>query len=251
MRSLLITVALVAALATAARFTAFESHVINVTAKVVHQPICDQGIAPLTEAATLDDPSLETLSVGHEEEEEKDEEKGDCFNLVAELDFGTVFPGETVSEEFVVCQSRRMWEHKKHHYEIDYDLYLSLKPKPDMPGFYPDLRPYILVQRDPAETDVEPDPDALGAEADFLPPDGIVPDYAAEGILKKKKDKCDRWIITVWVPHFVGEYQSITDPQGGTHGLLPAEATSDGWWLGADIKISAHGIKVIAGDGGG
>ncbi len=141
-----------------------------------------------------------------------------------DINFGTVFPGETVSDDFQLCLSDPSTS-------LTYDIALLLKPLDPDPGDFPDMRPYMVVERDPAEADSDPDS-----------ADGRVGDYVAAGSLDGPAgDTCDRWIVTLDVPHFESEYNPDTDPQGGSHGILPSDADPDGWDLGADVEITVNG----------
>ncbi len=141
-----------------------------------------------------------------------------------DIDFGTVFPGQTVSDDFVLCLADPSTS-------VTYDIDLQLKPLNPDPGDFPDMRPYMIVERDPIETDSDPDS-----------ADGRIGDYAASGSLdglSVPPDECDRWIVTLDVPHFESEYNADTDPQGGSHGILPPDADSAvGYDLGADVQIT-------------
>lgn len=144
------------------------------------------------------------------------------LTINTDINFGTVFPGETVSKDFVLCLNDSSTS-------LTYDLDLHLKPLHDGSGDFPDMRPYMTVQRDPAEADVEPDGSADGA------------DTFASGSLGPG-DECDTWIVSLDVPHFESEYNAETDPQDGSHGILPADADPDlGYDLGADVQITVNG----------
>lgn len=156
------------------------------------------------------------------------------LTINTDIDFGTVFPGQTVSDYFELCLIDP-------NSSLTYDIDLELKPLDplDPPlGDFPDMRPYMTVERDPAEApETEPDGSA----------DGRINDYEAEGSLDGPAgDECDKWIVTLYVPHFESEHNPETDPQGGSHGVLPPEAVPDpdGWDLGADVKIGVDGVVV-------
>jgi hypothetical protein len=62
---------------------------------------------------------------------------------------------------------------------------------------YKDLRPYLVVQRDPAELDIEPDNTANGTSND----------YSAQGSLNVTDgDNGDKWFVTLKVPDDLGDY---------------------------------------------
>ena len=152
------------------------------------------------------------------------------LTINTDIDFGTVFPGETVSDYFELCLSDP-------GSSLTYDIDLELKPLDPPPGVFPDMRPYMVAERDPSETDTEADPIA----------DGRAADYHAKGSLDgPADDQCDKWIVTLDVPHFESEYNAETDPQGGSHDVLPPEADPDpdGWDLGADVKIGVDGVVI-------
>jgi len=246
--SFLSVAAAAAVLVAAGRFAAYESHVVNIRAHVVSPPCEEPAVAGIEDEAILqDEPFLEEqpAEAGMLQNSNGVTAACDYLEINTEIDFGIVFPGQTITEDFIVCLSTYGYFHS-YSYQIVYTLELKLKPLPGHPGeFYPDIRPYIAVIRDPTEPDWEYDPDAGGEQA------GIVPaDYDAKGKVSKH-DRCDRWLVTVWVPHFPREYNEFTDPQHGSHGFLPEEADSNGWWLGGDVRVRAYGIQVIEGAGGG
>jgi hypothetical protein len=67
------------------------------------------------------------------------------------------------------------------------------------------------------------------------------------GSLGPAGDACDRRSVTLDVPHFESEYNPDTDPQGGSHGILPSDADADGWDLGADAEITVNGMVIHLG----
>ncbi len=143
--------------------------------------------------------------------------------------FGLVLPGEDYPDDFKICIKNAVSGD-----EVDYTLTLNTQ------GSLPDMRPFLLVVRDPAELDTETDPEA----------DGTVGDYLATGDLDKDAgDLCDTWLITLTAPHCQGAYNPATDPQasGATIPCIQQKPTLDpqtwitGSALGAEVEINVTG----------
>jgi hypothetical protein len=92
------------------------------------------------------------------------------------VDFGTAFPGERLTGNFTVLLVGTATQ-------LSYDITLESNPS------FEDIRPYLTVQKDPAEPDREPDRIASG-------PTG---DYHASGNLSST-DTSDRWLVVIDVP---------------------------------------------------
>ncbi len=146
----------------------------------------------------------------------------DPINLVQDIDFGVVLPGEVYPDDFEICiKDAATGDH------VDYTLVLNLK------GSLTDMRPFLIVQAD--------DPN----EADPLA-DGPAGDYQAEGDLDSPGDECDSWQVTLSAPHCEGAYNPFTDPQGSGATIdcdvdepTPDPQTwSEGSDLGAEMEIN-------------
>jgi len=109
-----------------------------------------------------------------------------------ELDFGYVFPGEVVTLYFTV------------HLEDDVTGTITYSVEMVVPdggfGSANDIRPYLVVERDPAE-DPEAEPDDI-ADGTKTP----IPDYEAEGTVTDNVDESDVWLVTFYVPYETGDY---------------------------------------------
>ncbi|MCH8346468.1 MAG: hypothetical protein IIC87_06015 [Chloroflexi bacterium] len=81
---------------------------------------------------------------------------GDPINLVQDIDFGIVVPGEDYPDDFEICIKDAASGDK-----VDYTL--TLNPQ----GSLPDMRPFLVVVRDPAELDDETDAEADGTAGDY------------------------------------------------------------------------------------
>lgn len=107
-----------------------------------------------------------------------------------DIDFGTVFPGVAVTESFTIDSP-------------DASGYTITLAAPDVAGVN-DIRPYLTVEKDPAETD-------------FDGPVSGAPDYTGSGSFSAG-DLSDRWLVTFFVPLTKGDYDCkviITpDPKG-------------------------------------
>ncbi len=155
---------------------------------------------------------------------------GDPITVSKDLSaFGIVLPGEAYPDDFEICI-----KDAEPGDEVDYTL--TLNPQ----GSLPDMRPFLVVVRDPAESDAETDAEA----------DGTAGDYLAEGNLDKDaNDECDKWLITLTAPHCQGSYNPATDPQGNgaTTPCIQQTPTADpqtwitGSVLGAEVEINVTG----------
>ena len=120
------------------------------------------------------------------------------LTINTDIDFGTVFPEETVQGHFIVyltgtgnATDNETWT--DNFTVVTYNVTMLLKAS------YEDMRPYMIVQRDPAEIDVEPDNTANGTAAD----------YSAQGHLDANAtppDTGDKWFVTFDVPDDTGDY---------------------------------------------
>ena len=104
-----------------------------------------------------------------------------ALTINTDIEFGTVFPGETHQGHFIVSLTGADGTSWNGTYtEITYDVSMLLKAS------YEDLRPYLIVQRDPAELpESEPDNTANGTTGD----------YFAQGSLNAT-DTSDKWFVT-------------------------------------------------------
>lgn len=104
------------------------------------------------------------------------------LTINTDIDFGTTFPGETHQGHFIVSLTGADGTSWNGTYtETTYDVTMLLKAS------YEDMRPYLIVQRDPAESDIEPDNTANGTAGD----------YFAQGSLNTT-DISDKWFVTFY-----------------------------------------------------
>jgi hypothetical protein len=120
------------------------------------------------------------------------------LTINTDIDFGTVFPEETVQGHFIVyltgtgnTTDNETWKTGPFT-AVTYNVTMSTNVTP-----YKDLRPHLVVQRDPAEADIEPDNTANGTSND----------YSAQGSLNvTDNDTGDKWFVTLEVPDDTGDY---------------------------------------------
>ncbi len=109
---------------------------------------------------------------------------GNIIWINTDITYGVVFPGEILTDYFTV--------HLVGTTSATYTVNMTLAG--DM-----DMRPYLLVMRDPAE-DPEGEPDSTA--------NGTISDYWANGSLTYSSDNSDKWLVTFYVPDVVGIYQA-------------------------------------------
>ena len=120
------------------------------------------------------------------------------LTINTDIDFGTVFPEEILQGHFIVyltgtgnATDNETWTNP--FTAVTYNVTMLGKSP------YKDIRPYLIVQRDPAESDIEPDNTANGTAADYI----------AQGHLDinaATPDTSDEWIVTLEVPDDLGDY---------------------------------------------
>jgi hypothetical protein len=164
----------------------------------------------------------------------------DGLEINTDIDFGIVFPQQIRTDHFKVCLSKT-WCGCCSQTKMDYKIVLELKPLEcggwgcHQTEYYPDLRPYLLVERDPAETGEPAEPD--GTAGGLASPD----DYIARGHLDARAgDKCDTWLVTMKVPIYRGDYNPETDPISPEE-VLVVDVDLEGVDLGADIQVKLDG----------
>lgn len=115
------------------------------------------------------------------------------LTINTDIDFGTVFPEEILQGHFIVSLTGADGTSWNGTYtETTYNVTMTTNVTP-----YKDLRPYLVVQRDPAESDTEPDNTA----------NGTTHDYFAQGSLNvTDNDTGDKWFVTLEVPDDTGDY---------------------------------------------
>lgn len=141
------------------------------------------------------------------------------------VDFGVVVPGQTYADDFTVCIRNPASGDR-----VDYGLALTERLLDPGSGSFPDMRPFLDVDRDPSEPD-------LG------------PDTLAGATLEEGVDDCDRWLLTLTAPHCEGAYSLATDSQGNAV-TIPCQVdkpTDDPqtWSEGSDLGAKV-GIEVPA-----
>ena len=92
------------------------------------------------------------------------------------IDFGTIFPGMTAGDSFIVSFTELPYS------PLDYTLTLD----PPDSGF--NLTGYLLVAKDGSEGETETDPQAGGA------------DTTAIGTVTDPGDLADKWLVTLTLP---------------------------------------------------
>jgi len=115
---------------------------------------------------------------------------GPLLTINTNIDFGTVFPGETVTGNFTIYLTgvdNTPWVDGPY---TSYNVTMLAKMG------YQDMKSSMKVQRDPNEApETEPDPIA----------DGPIGDYTAQGTLDSN-DISDTWIVRLEVPDGLGDY---------------------------------------------
>jgi len=122
-----------------------------------------------------------------------------ALTINTDIDFGTVFPGETHQGHFIVyltgtgnTSDNETWTSGPFD-SVTYNVTMVAKSP------YGDLRPHLIVQRDPGESDTEPDNTANGTASD----------YSAQGHLDANAtppDTGDKWFVTLEVPDDLDDY---------------------------------------------
>lgn len=123
------------------------------------------------------------------------------LTINTDIDFGTVFPEETVQGHFVVYLTGTSNTTDTDNWTtaptggftaVTYNVTMTDNVSP-----YKDMRPYLIVQRAPGELDIEPDDTANGTDND----------YFAQGSLNvTDNDTFDKWFVTLEVPDDTGDY---------------------------------------------
>jgi hypothetical protein len=98
-----------------------------------------------------------------------------------DIDFGTVFPGTVANSSFTITS------------EVPYGYIITMTAPAD--PLVSDLRPYLMLVRDPSEQDLHPDGPVSGA-----------PDYKGSGSFENMEDLSDKWLATFFVPGSTGDY---------------------------------------------
>jgi len=121
------------------------------------------------------------------------------LTINTDIDFGTVFPEEILQGHFIVyltgtgnATDNETWTNP--FTAVTYNVTMV---EHQNTNDYKDVRPYLVVQRDPAESDTEWDDTANGTAAD----------YFAQGSLNATdNDTGDKWFVTLEVPDDLGDY---------------------------------------------
>jgi hypothetical protein len=112
--------------------------------------------------------------------------QGNLIYINTPIDYGTVFPGEELTGFFTV------------HLNVDENVTYTVNITANTTGGYLDMRPYLVVQKDPGEGEDEPDATANGTSGDWY----------ASGNLTDVTDESDKWWVTFYVPIELGDYQA-------------------------------------------
>jgi hypothetical protein len=127
--------------------------------------------------------------------------QGNLIYINTPIDYGTVFPGEEITDYFTV------------HLNVTENVTYTVNITANITGGFWDMRPYLMVEKIPSvsDTDTEPDPTAGIA-------DGINLDYIATGNLTPISDIWDKWRVTFYVPILLGDYQAdiYVEPEAKT-----------------------------------
>lgn len=120
------------------------------------------------------------------------------LTINTDIDFGTVFPEETVQGHFIVyltgtgnATDNETWDTGPFT-AVTYNVTMTDNVSP-----YKDMRPYLIVQRDPGELDSEPDDTANGTDNDY---------FAIGSLNVTDNDTFDKWFVTLEVPDDTGDY---------------------------------------------
>ena len=100
-----------------------------------------------------------------------------------DIDFGDVFPGTVEYSSFTIGSVEK----------VPYDYIIKMDAPVD--PAVSDIRPYLLLVRDPTEEDTEADGPISGA-----------PDYTGPGSFESSSDLSDKWLVTFFVPVSTGNY---------------------------------------------
>ena len=105
-----------------------------------------------------------------------------------DVDFGTVFPGETVKGKFIVYLDKVTNTSSNTSWNTTYTwITYNVTLLEELDYTCEDIRPYLIVERDTVESDNETDPLA----------DGTNNDYFARGSLNfTDNDTFDKWFVT-------------------------------------------------------
>lgn len=211
---LLVLGALVVSISGVAMVSAYEAHLINVTAHVENAM---------------------TVNRDH-------------------IDFGTVFPQEWVLEEFIVGVSNSFCAvNQTRVSQINYSIWVEWKPD-GAGGFYPWLGDALYLGIDITDKRPQAAGGELTPVGPALPPGppGAIEILQSTLALNKQAPFNFNDIITVGldVPVFDGYYNVLTDPTPKPSGLdaptvilTGARNVPDGITLGADIKIQVTDIN--------
>lgn len=109
------------------------------------------------------------------------------LTINTDIDFGTVFPGETLQGHFIVSLTGTSNTTDTDNWttpftSVTYNVTMKLYSG----SGFEDMRPFLFVQRDPGESDNEPDNTANGTAGD----------YWALGDLNSDNDTSDKWFVT-------------------------------------------------------
>lgn len=211
-KAIFILAAVVVLFSGVAAVSAYEAHVVNVTAHVENAMVVD----------------------------------------VVHIDFGTAFPEEWMTRDFTVGMSDSFCNENQWRVTgIEYTIFVEWKPDP-AGGYYPWLGDAMFIGIDAIDKWPEADGGDLvwvGAAKPSGPP-GAIP-VVSDGLLKIQSggDRIDTITVGIDVPVFEGYYNAITDAMIGMPVptvVIPISDTAryhpDGVTLGVDIKIQITNI---------
>jgi hypothetical protein len=131
------------------------------------------------------------------------------LTINTDIDFGTVFPGEVRQGHFIVYLTGTDGEPWPEEFtQVTYNVTLLAPPD----AAYKDMRPYLLVQRNPAESDTEPVSTANGTAGDY---------FAFGHLDADAGDTGDEWLVTLYTPDEAGDYWIEIEIGAPYEGPLP------------------------------
>lgn len=158
--------------------TATAVHAFNVNASVKRDMVQSGQVV-----AKRSDPPPAMVKIVNK----KDNKKGNLLYINTDIDYGNVFPGESPTGHFIVYLAegvdKKGWQQGPYS-RVQYSVTVKNAAGKKV------MKSYLLVRRDPAETDTN-DPDPVA--------DGRLLDFGAIGVVDTN-DISDKWLVTFYVP---------------------------------------------------
>jgi len=170
----------------------------------------------------------------------------------SELDFGTVFPEETIEGDIQVGLSESFRAQERYS-SVRYNVYWEKKPiaghpgalDPNQDGYFEPIWPFITLS---SEGDTIINPPQVSINGTLLAGTGTL-------VTGAQGDECDLWHIILDPPVFDKWYNALTDPRtpsgilGPTQYVTTNETAACGWTalvphadLGSNFKIQVTDI---------